>query len=233
MPDPFFTLREQQMLRKLAGFILPLHSPDNGKDLYDIVGYLQNLFTALTQNPPSIYRGGPFSGRHPKPGDPPGDDDFNQFLPMTRHQQLAWNFRLNGPDSVAAQPFIVVSDEVRKTYSTGLIDLISEGLRRAIQLEDGMAPRRVMAGVLLSEAGGDFQIMFFQLIAEASFSAPEYGGNLAAWQEIFYPGDSLPAGYTGNQISDPDPDAQRFPIQPLAGILFDFAVAFMGGRKFK
>ncbi len=232
MPDPIFTPRQQQMLRKLAGFILPIHSPESGTQVYDIVPYLQNLFIALDQDPPAIYGGGPFSGRHPLPGDPPPTDDFKQFLPMSRHQLLAWKLRLGGPAALAAEPFVFLNEKFKNNY-TGLFDVISQGLARAIELEDGMDPRPVMADVLLSEAGADFKDAFFQLIAEAAFSAPEYGGNLAAWPEISYPGDSLPAGYTGGQISDPDADPIGFPIQPLANVLFDLTVAVMKGRKFK
>jgi len=232
MPDPVFNQREQAMLRKLAGFILPIHSPENGNPVYDIVAYLQGLFSALNQDPAAIYAGGPFSGRHPLPGDPPPGDDFKQFLPPSRYQRLAWTLRLDGPEALRAEPFISLSDDLKNNY-TGLRDVISAGLTSAINMEDGMAPRPVMAGVLLSAAGSDFEQAFLQLIAEAAFSAPEYGGNLAAWSEISYAGDSLPAGYSGTQISDPDPDPNGFPIQPLANLLFDLTVVVMNGRKFK
>jgi hypothetical protein len=231
MSDPVFTQREQQMLRKLAGFILPVHSPDHGDEVYDLAGYLQNFFTALSSDPPGIYGGGPFSGRHPVPDDPPASNDFKQFLGLTRYQRLAWKLRLEGADSLAGEPFVFLSNDLKKTH-TGLVDVISEGLASAIALEDGMA-KPVMADVLLSAAGPDFRRVFPGLLAEAVFSAPEYGGNLGAWKEIFYPGDSLPAGYKGTAISDVDSAPDPFPIQPLADLIFNLTVVLMNGRKFK
>jgi hypothetical protein len=227
-----FTPRQQQMLVKLANFILPRHSPTTDQPVFDIVNYLETFLSAFDQDPPKIYAGGPFSGRHPIAGDPAPSNAFAEFLPLSRYQRLAWKLRLGGPESLDQEPFIFLSDDLKNNY-TGLRDILSEGLSSAVALEDGMAPRPVMAGVLLSAAGPDFNHVFFGLLAEAAFSAPEYKGNLAAWPEIFYPGDSLAAGYSGAEISDPAPGQDPFSIQPLAKVLFDLAVTFMKGRKFK
>ncbi len=230
--NPVFTPRQQQMLVKLANFILPRHSPTTGQPVFDIVNYLETFLSAFDQDPPKIYAGGPFSGRHPLPGDPAPSNAFEEFLSLSRYQRLAWKLRLEGPESLGQEPFVFLSDTLKNDY-TGLRDILSEGLSSAITLEDGMAPRPVMAGVLLSAAGPDFNHVFFALLAEAAFSAPEYKGNLATWPEIFYPGDSLAAGYSGTEISDPDPRPDPFPTRPLAKAFFDLAVTFMKGRKFK
>ena len=224
--------RQQRMLEKLADFILPLHSQETGKQIYDIVEFVEAFLSAFDQSPPAIYAGGPFSGRHPLPGDPAPGNNFAQFLQLTRYQRLAWKLRIDGPDALVDEPFIALSEELKHNY-TGLADIIFEGLNRAVAREDGMAPRPVMADDLLSETGPDFRTIFFPLLAQAAFSAPEYKSNRTAWQEIRYPGDSLPTGYKDAEVTQPDTGPDPFPITSLGKIFFDLAATFMGGRKFK
>src|SRR5690348_15346825 len=102
------TLRQQRMLAKLADFILPSH----GKQIYDIVSFVEIFLSAFDQNPPTIYAGGPFSGRHPLPGQPAPGNSFTQFLPLTRYQRLAWQLRINGPKALDQEPFIVLSADL-------------------------------------------------------------------------------------------------------------------------
>lgn len=222
--------RQQQMLAKLADFILPSRS--GGKQVYDVVGFVEAFLSAFDQDPPTIYAGGPFSGRHPLPTDPAPVNSFTQFLPLTRYQRLAWQLRINGPEALDQEPFIVLNGDLKNNY-TGLADIIFAGLTSAVDLEDGMAPRPVMADVLLSATGPDFQTIFFPLLSQAAFSAPEYQGNISAWKEIFYPGDSLPVGYRDDDITQPDAGPDPMPIPGLGKIFFDLAATFMGGRKFK
>lgn len=216
------------MLAKLADFILP----SRDKQIYDIVAFVEAFLSAFDQDPPAIFAGGPFSGRHPLPTDPGPADSFTQFLPLTRYQRLAWQLRINGPDALDPEPFIALSADLKNNY-TGLADIISTGLTSAVNMEDGMAPRPVMADVLLSNTGPDFQTIFLPLLAQAAFSAPEYKGNISAWKEVFYPGDSLPLGYKADDITLPDagPDPMAIPV--LGTIFFDLAATFMGGKKFK
>src|SRR5438874_2032322 len=93
--------RQQRMLAKLADFILPSRS--GGKQIYDIAGFVETFLSAFDQDPPAIYAGGPFSGRHPLPTDPSPTDNFSQFLPLTRYQRLTWQLRINGPDALAQE----------------------------------------------------------------------------------------------------------------------------------
>ena len=110
------------MLAKLADFILP----SRDKQIYDIVGFVEAFLSAFDQDPPAIYAGGPFSGRHPLPTDPAPADSFTQFLPLTRYQRVAWQLRINGPDALDQEPFIVLSNDLKNNY-TGLADIISGG----------------------------------------------------------------------------------------------------------
>ena len=70
------------------------------------------------------------------------------------------------------------------------------------QLVDGLAAARAMKisdpAVLYDQLPDAFRALLFELVTEAAFAAPEYGGNrnLAGWQMIHFEGDSLPQGYS-------------------------------------
>ena len=70
------------------------------------------------------------------------------------------------------------------------------------QLVDGLAAARALGisdpAKLYDALDSDFQALLFELVTEAAWSAPEYGGNpnLAGWAMIHFEGDSLPMGYS-------------------------------------
>jgi len=221
MPVPIFDAPTRAILVKMADYYLPSVSPDTGKKLYDIVNFLETFLSAFDQDPPRIFAGGPFSDRHPSADVPAPANDFQSSLPLTRYQRLAWQLRLNGPKALAGEPFIVLSDDLRNNY-TGLRDVLTTGLTFALRLANDVGVKRgVMPAELFWAAGPDFRQVFPGLLCEAAFSAPEYGGNLATWPEVFYPGDSLPAGYTPAQVANSTPDP--FPTETLAAVLLDIA----------
>lgn len=124
--------RQKQMLAKLADFILP--SGSGGKQIYDLVGFVEGFLSAFYKDPPTIYGGGPFSGRHPVSTDPAPVDSFSQFLPLTRYQRLAWQLRINGPAALDQELFIVLGGDIKNNY-TGL----AETFLRVLPIEIGYA----------------------------------------------------------------------------------------------
>jgi hypothetical protein len=221
MANPIFDDRTHDMMRTLADFLLPSIPPGASKPVYDIVAYLENFLSAFDNDPPQIYAGGPFSNRDAPPGTP---DNFKEWLPLTRYQRLAWRLRLHGgsgPNSIAGEPFVQLSSDM-KNYS-GLHDVLRDGLNAALQLSQD--PRAgANAYNLYWAAGPDFRAVFPGLVAEAAFSAPEYGGNTGSWQEIFYPGDSLPAGHTPAEVTNATGDP--FPVDLWGAVLLDLATIF-------
>ena len=227
-----FDPNAQKMLARLADAYLPIRSPSSGQIIYDVGAYLESLLSAFDQDQPRIYAGGPFSGRNARPNSPAPPNDFQASLPLSRYQRLAWKLRINGPDGLTDEPFVVLSDEVKRNY-VGLTDIILGGLNSAERLANDRFPRPTDADDLLRAAGPDFMAVFPDLVAEAAFSAPEYLGNRGTWPEIFYPGDSLPTGYDAAAISQPGPGAEPYPIHELAEILLWFSTIVQHGRKFK
>ena len=55
------------------------------------------------------------------------------------------------------------------------------------------------------DGAGDFARLLYQHACEATYGAPEYGGNrdLAGWRAIDFPGDVLPRGWTDAEVRDP------------------------------
>ena len=51
---------------------------------------------------------------------------------------------------------------------------------------------------LMGQLASDFRQTFAELVVEAAFAAPEYGGNgtLAGWKLIHFEGDVQPLGYS-------------------------------------
>jgi len=98
---PLFDTNAQKMLARLADSYLPIRSPDSGKIVYDVSAYLESFLSAFNLDPPRIFAGGPFSGRNASPNGPVPANDFEQPLPLSRYQRLAWKLRLHGPEALA------------------------------------------------------------------------------------------------------------------------------------
>ena len=55
-----------------------------------VADYIDTLLGAFTFDPPRIWAGGPFSGRHG------GDDGFSRWTPLRPLDELAWRTRIEG-----------------------------------------------------------------------------------------------------------------------------------------
>jgi hypothetical protein len=224
-----FNQSQGDMLAKIADWYLPAFSLDSETKVYDFTAYVEAFLSAFDQDPPRIFAGGPFSNRTAPPGGP--SNDFLQSLPLSRYQRLAWKLRIDGPQALAIEPFVVLNSDA-KNY-TGLNEVLVGGVNSAIRLVNDLGAKRIPVGSeLLTAAGPDFRQVFPGLVAEAAFSAPEYNGNLTAWKEIYYPGDSQPAGYPGEDVSAP-PGPDPFDLTALADLMLWLSTIFEHGKVFK
>jgi hypothetical protein len=84
-------------------------------------------------------------------------------------------------------------------------------------------------------AAADFRDVLFVHAIEGFLSVPEYGGNadLVGWNEIRWPGDSQPRGYTQEEVSSSDGLDPIVPDLLVSAALANFgeAVATMLKRR--
>ncbi len=149
----------------------------------NVVGFLDNMLSAFTFSPPEVLAGGPWSNRAG------GTQDFMaQFVPLDRAQTYGWQQRIA---------------DYRTQYTNGiaLLDQLAGG--------DFTSVAKVRQDLILAHGKAvSFTKVLFGHTVEAMYSVPEYGGNanLVGWQEIKWPGDSQPNGYTNAEVEAPEWD---------------------------
>jgi hypothetical protein len=243
-----FTGDERRMLAALADAVLPPDDTPGGSDL-GTVEYLERLLGGMNQAVPPIFAGGPYSGRAPF-GDGVGgvssvypENDFENFIPLDRVSLAAWRLRILGSAGVAGGG---PNDEALGPV-TGLRDRVKEILGRALGYEpdpdsldaDGRAK-------LLARLDQDSIDMLVDIVSQAAFSAPEYGGNrdLGGWKLCHFEGDVQPLGYSfydlrtqtyrerpGHPVSTPNTSDPE-PMDSDTIELVRTAVLFLGGEEF-
>jgi hypothetical protein len=250
-PPGFLTLSERSALAALANAVFPPDDQPGGADL-GVVDYVNGLLSAFDSMAPMLYAGGPYSGRQPF-ADPLGNvsteypsNDFLNFQPLDRTRDAAWRLHLFGSTGVAGGS----PNDATLGRVTGLRDQVRQGLAAA--MHGAAAPldtlsQDELAGVF-RKLDVNFRNLLIELVAEAAFSAPEYGGNpnLAGWKMVHFEGDSQPLGYSLYDASlgayrerpdaplttanpGPDPDPMDSDTHNLIAQLFTFA----GGKVFQ
>lgn len=148
-----------------------------------VVRYIDNLLSAFDHSPPTIFAGGPNSGRQG------GDDDFKAFLPLNRVRELAWRMRVTSWRDQYKQALAMIADQAGGKFAS-------------------LAPDEQQH--IVDDVGStltDWYTAFTEHVIEGAFSAPEYGGNdqLVGWKAARYDGDSAPLGHAtfdGTQYVD-------------------------------
>ncbi len=211
--DAVFTGAQLAMLEDLADVIIPPDDQPGGAKL-GAVAYIEGLINAFYGvGAARIYAGGPFSDRNPTFDGQAVPNDFVTFIELDRVSDLQWRLFVFGSDAVGGGPNDAIAGPV-----IGLKDRLTQGLDAAIAMH--VADRAKLFDAL----DDDFRSLLIDLVTEAAFAAPEYGGNPggAGWQLVHFEGDSLPRGYssydgtsyverpeaplsTANPGDDPDP----------------------------
>ncbi len=175
----------------------------------NVVRFLDTMLSAFSFSPPQVHAGGPWSNRAG------GTQDFMaQFVPLDRAQTYGWQQRIAG---------------YRTQYTNGiaLLDQQAGG--------DFTSVNKVRQDLILGQGKAvSFTKLLFGHTVEAMYSVPEYGGNanLVGWQDIKFPGDNEPNGYTPAEVEAPEFDL----ADATSGILdvllrggWQQAIAKMGG----
>jgi hypothetical protein len=145
-----------------------------------VVGFIDGLLSAFDTDPPRIFAGGPFSGRHG------GDhDDFADFAPLSALQDTWWRAEIARLQGVYRKGIAALDAAAGGSYAAA--DAVTQDLT-------------------LANDGTGFRDVLFDHAIQGWLASPEYGGNQGqvGWVEIRFPGDAVPKGYTADEVSRSD-----------------------------
>ena len=181
----FLTEHEYAVVQAAADRLIPPSGAHPGGAALGVADYVDRLLGAFTFDPPLIFAGGPFSGRAG------GAASFADFLPLTRHEELAWRTRIEGSLGRAEREFNGPVRGWQEIYREGITALGAD-----FTGVDGEEQDRRLA------AQRELRRLLFEHACEGAYGPPEYGGNrdLEGWSAIQFPGDSQPRGYTDDEV---------------------------------
>ncbi len=166
--------------------MLPPHGEFAGAAAAGVADYVDLVLGAFASDPPRIWAGGPYSGRHG------GDAGFEEFLPLSRVEELAWRTRLEGSRGIPEREWNGPVRGWQEVYREGIAQL-GEDFLELTDDEQGAALERVP----------ELRGLLFEHACEACYGAPEYGGNrsLTGWRAIRYAGDVQPRGWSDDEVT--------------------------------
>jgi hypothetical protein len=248
--DGTFTAEQLAMLNGLADVILPRDDQPGGADL-GAATYIERLIHAFDQTPAlpaAIYASGPYSGRQPFPDPTTGvastmfpENDFATWVELDRVLDAAWRITVQGSTAVGGAPNDAILGPV-----VGIKDQLVAGFDAAIAASktsvfDMSADQFQVA---FDNSDPAFQQLMLDLVTQAAFCAPEYGGNPggSGWTMVHFEGDSLPLGYSAwngtshvERADSPLTTANAGDPEPLTddvNQVLSLVAAFLGGQAF-
>ena len=183
----FFSDTEYELVRAVCARLIPTDQ-DPGATEAGVVDYIDTFLGAFSFDPPRIWAGGPFSGRRG------GQAAFGEFIPLSRHDELAWRTRIEGSLGRPEREFNGPVVGLQERYRQGLAQLGTDF--SSVSGEEQDARLRNHA---------EFTELVYEHACEGMYGPPEYGGNrdLVGWRYIDFEGDAQPAGYTDAEVSEP------------------------------
>ena len=182
MPHLFFGDDDYAVIEAACERLIP------GATEAGVADYVDGLLGAFAVDPPRIWAGGPFSGRHG------GGAGFASFIPLTAMDELAWRTRIEGSRGIPEREFNGPVVGLQERYRVGIAALGADFATRDPEEQDARL-----------RANPDFTGPLYEHACEGMYGAPEYGGNRNAsgWQRIDFEGDVQPRGYTDAEVSQP------------------------------
>ncbi len=183
----FLTEHEHAVVARCADRLLPPHGVFAGGAAAGAADYIDLTLAAFAFDPPRIWAGGPFSGRFG------GAAAFEEFIPLSRVEELAWRTRIEGSLGIAAREWNGPVRGWQDVYRDGIGMLGHDFLERDAEQQDaalGAVP--------------ELRQLLFEHACEACYGAPEYGGNrdVTGWLAAGIPGDVQPRGYSDEEVSN-------------------------------
>jgi len=184
----FFTDDDWRVLAAAADLVIP---PDPltgapGGATGGVVHYLDQLLGAFIYDPPRIWAGGPFSGRHG------GDASFGNWFALRPVDELAWRTRVEGSLGRSEREVNGPTVGLQEHYRAGLASLGPDFADLSLEQQQER----------LHAVPDGFRDRLYAHACEALYGDPVYGGNRqgSGWASIGFPGDVQPRGYTDDEV---------------------------------
>ena len=185
----FFDDHQAAVVREATARIIPgpeddpLEAGHPGAREANVVRYIDLMLAAFGTDPPRIHAGGPWSDRAGGT-----TNHMIEFVDLSPTQEKPWRDRVKGLQGQYVAGIAALDAATGGDFSSASNDAKDDAL---------------------NNAGAFLDVLWVHTI-EGTYSIPEYGGNegLTGWQEIQWPGDSQPRGYTPEEVGSstgPDP----------------------------
>ena len=185
-------------LSALFDALVPGSADEPGAALCDAAWYLDQLLGAFSVDPPRIFAGGPYSGRHG------GLDGFGTFLPLTRVEEICWRTVIEGSQGRPEREFNGPVPGLLDRYEAGLAAMVAAALEaHALPYTQLTRDQRRK---LLVTADAAFVGLAYTHAVEGTYGDPVYGGNRdrRGWKVIDFEGDRQPVGFSQRQLLHPE-----------------------------
>lgn len=185
---PFWlTESEMRVLEAVVDRLMPADDSPGALEA-GAAEYIDGLLGAFSFDPPRIWAGGPFSGRHG------GENGYTEFHPLSRIDELCWRTRIEGSLGIPEREF--------NGPVVGLQEIYRKGIAALGQDFVVIEPAERDARLRLRE-NASFRHVVFQHCCEGTYGPPEYGGNRDAsgWRSIGFEGDIQPRGWTDEEVA--------------------------------
>jgi gluconate 2-dehydrogenase subunit 3-like protein len=181
----FFSDAEMHVIEAACARLIPADD-DPGATEAGVVHYIDGFLGAFSSDPPRIWAGGAFSGRHG------GANGFTTFHRLSALDELAWRTRIEGSLGIPEREFNGPVTGLQERYREGLGQLGPD----FAEVDGDEQDRRL-------RAAATFTRLLYEHACEGMYGAPEYGGNrgLVGWRYIDFEGDVQPRGYTDEEVS--------------------------------
>ena len=156
----FLTTEEHRVLVHACDRLIPPLDAHPGAAALGVADYIDTLLGAFAFDPPRIWGGGPYSGRAG------GDASFDQFMELSRVEELAWRTRIEGSQGIPEREFNGPVVGWQAQYRAGLAALGPDFPELDREAQDTRL-----------DADGEFKALMYRHACEGAYGAPEYGGN--------------------------------------------------------